>query len=453
MDDEQDSTSRPHTNREVSAIGDPSARTRAAALPWTRVVLILGVVLIVSGAAVTGIALRPWETPAPATIESTTVEPASSPVPSPSLVAAAPDDRDLTPAELASRFGSAVWQVYTDGCGFEAAGTAFAIGPRTLITNAHVVENDAAPTIVSRDGTTRVATVVAGADHELDVAVLATDTDLPGRMLSWASADELAEGQPVVALGYPVPDHSFTVTPATVMSFQTEGRIRQALRLDGLVDKGNSGGPALTATGEVAGVVTGLLGSGYQWIAVAYTHDYLADAIRRINRDRPGLEVDCAAQVGPPTVPEGWDWEDEFDWDVSGPDRYGDDPALDRLYDECTAGDMFACDELYWGSPYGSEYENFAMTCGGTEPEPVWGDCSWTGGWDEDDWFDDADEPMEYGDDSYLDDLWDRCAAGDLSACDDLYYESPIGSEYESFGAECGGNVAEPWSGMCTWDE
>ncbi|WP_062135877.1 DUF4190 domain-containing protein [Demequina aestuarii] len=44
-----------------------------------------------------------------------------------------------------------------------------------------------------------------------------------------------------------------------------------------------------------------------------------------------------------------------------------------------------------------------------------------------------------YGDDPFLDGLWDECEAGDMAACDDLYYESPVGSGYEDFGWECGG--------------
>ena len=41
------------------------------------------------------------------------------------------------------------------------------------------------------------------------------------------------------------------------------------------------------------------------------------------------------------------------------PFTYGDDPYLDRLWDDCSAGDMLACEDLYWESPVGSEYEDF----------------------------------------------------------------------------------------------
>lgn len=42
------------------------------------------------------------------------------------------------------------------------------------------------------------------------------------------------------------------------------------------------------------------------------------------------------------------------------PMSYGDDAELDRLYDLCEADDIDACDELWWDSPIGSEYEAFA---------------------------------------------------------------------------------------------
>ena len=43
-----------------------------------------------------------------------------------------------------------------------------------------------------------------------------------------------------------------------------------------------------------------------------------------------------------------------------------------------------------------------------------------------------------HGDNATLDALWDACAAEDWASCDQLYLDSPIGSEYESFGDTCG---------------
>ncbi|MFP4511906.1 MAG: DUF2510 domain-containing protein [Acidimicrobiales bacterium] len=49
-------------------------------------------------------------------------------------------------------------------------------------------------------------------------------------------------------------------------------------------------------------------------------------------------------------------------------DTYGDNPELDALWDACEDGDGDACDELYFTSEVGSEYEEFGDTCGGRFP-------------------------------------------------------------------------------------
>ncbi|MEM9609283.1 MAG: hypothetical protein AAGA99_17800 [Actinomycetota bacterium] len=115
---------------------------------------------------------------------------------------------------------------------------------------------------------------------------------------------------------------------------------------------------------------------------------------------------------------------------------YGDDPVLDELYDSCRLGDLINCDELYFVSAIGSEYEAFGSSCGGTT-EPTFGNCA-SGDSDAND----------YGDDPGLDALWDACEGGDGVACDDLYFTSPIGSVYEEFGSTCGGRF-EPFEVFC----
>ena len=117
--------------------------------------------------------------------------------------------------------------------------------------------------------------------------------------------------------------------------------------------------------------------------------------------------------------------------------QFGDDLYLDRLYTQCANGDDQACDDLYWESPYDSEYLDFASTCGGRDCEiPILSGA------------------MSYGEDPYLDDLYDYCADGDDWACQLLWEESPIDSEYESFALTCGGRDCEietpntvPWGG------
>ena len=101
---------------------------------------------------------------------------------------------------------------------------------------------------------------------------------------------------------------------------------------------------------------------------------------------------------------------------------YGEDDFLDNLYDQCADGNDEACDDLFWQSVGGSEYGNFALTCGGRGCQiPMDG------------------RSMNYGDNAYLDNLYDQCADGNDQACNDLYFQSFGGSEYEEFALTCGG--------------
>ena len=122
-------------------------------------------------------------------------------------------------------------------------------------------------------------------------------------------------------------------------------------------------------------------------------------------------------------------------------DTYGDNASLDILWDQCAAGDLNACDDLYWGSPVGSDYEAFGSTCGQTTTLTR-GNCASgdTGG---------GVAGGSYGDDPTLDALYDSCAVGDLEACDALWFQSPIGSDYEAFGSICGGLESSPQFGTC----
>lgn len=101
---------------------------------------------------------------------------------------------------------------------------------------------------------------------------------------------------------------------------------------------------------------------------------------------------------------------------------------------------MNACDELYVSAPADSDYEFYGGTCGWTYSEisPNWcGEAS-----------PNADTAF-YGADGHLDQLWDLCAEGDMMACDTLYQESPLGSDYETFGGSCGGLHEDGYEYWC----
>ncbi|WP_084078912.1 DUF4190 domain-containing protein [Demequina sp. NBRC 110057] len=112
----------------------------------------------------------------------------------------------------------------------------------------------------------------------------------------------------------------------------------------------------------VTGLVLGILGT-IAWTAV------ITGAIV--------ASLDVADRVQE-TIEDG-DWGS--DYYNSDAQAYGDDPTLDALYDQCGAGDDAACDELYWSTTTGTEYEEFALDCGGRgmptgqwycDPESQW---------------------------------------------------------------------------------
>ncbi|WP_179951028.1 DUF4190 domain-containing protein [Xylanimonas oleitrophica] len=51
----------------------------------------------------------------------------------------------------------------------------------------------------------------------------------------------------------------------------------------------------------------------------------------------------------------------------------------------------------------------------------------------------DVQDGQAYGDNAVLDVLWDGCAGGDDGSCEDLFAKSLPGTEYQEFGATCGG--------------
>ncbi len=134
------------------------------------------------------------------------------------------------------------------------------------------------------------------------------------------------------------------------------------------------------------------------------------------------------------------------------PVDFGDEPEYQTLAEDCFAGDFGACDDLYFASPIGSDYETYARTCGGrlTEAEAVDGGCAALlddpaapGGGDRP-----ADEPLEpqappTPSDPAFQSLVDSCFAGDMQACDDAYYESGVGTPEEAYGLSCGGRRSE----------
>ena len=138
-----------------------------------------------------------------------------------------------------------------------------------FLTNYHVVDtlHGEQLTLILEPGGKReriVSAAVVRTDAEQDLALLRTAVTDGLTALPLASQTELAETQQVVAFGYPFgtklrvkeqefPQVSISVGRITALR-RSSGRL-QRIQIDAEVNRGNSGGPLVDASGEVIGVV------------------------------------------------------------------------------------------------------------------------------------------------------------------------------------------------------
>lgn len=138
-------------------------------------------------------------------------------------------------------------------------GSGFAIDPRTIVTNHHVVDPGSEVTVRLADGQWADATVV-GSDRHSDLAVLELDSSVSvPKTLSFV-AEPTPVGAEVVAIGAPFglsESLSRGIVSARGRSVQGLSRfsIPAAIQTDTEVNSGSSGGPLVDLAGNVAGVV------------------------------------------------------------------------------------------------------------------------------------------------------------------------------------------------------
>ena len=146
----------------------------------------------------------------------------------------------------------------TNVCGRGIEGSGFLYAQNRLMTNAHVVAGVDDPEVLL--GESSVPAEVVYYNPDIDVAVLALDT---GAVPQLGFADETEGQEPVAILGYPQ-DGPYDVQPGRIRAEQRlrspniygNGTvIREVYSLRGLVRPGNSGGPIVSSSGDVVGVV------------------------------------------------------------------------------------------------------------------------------------------------------------------------------------------------------
>ena len=134
-----------------------------------------------------------------------------------------------------------------------------------ILTNLHVVAGGDRLSVVFADGTESEATVL-GVQPENDLAVIQAKT-LPDDLVpaTLRGTGDLAPGDEVIAIGFPF-GIGPTTTSGVVSGLRRIHRSRDGTRdivnliqFDAAANPGSSGGPLVTADGEVVGIVTAIL--------------------------------------------------------------------------------------------------------------------------------------------------------------------------------------------------
>jgi len=143
-----------------------------------------------------------------------------------------------------------------------------------ILTNLHVVAGADRVKVEFFDGLVSDATVI-GTRPEHDLAVLQAKTipdDLVAATLR--STADLAVGDEVVAVGFPFgigPSATSGIVSGLRREYQSpEGKrlLTNLIQFDAAANPGNSGGPLVTAGGEVVGIVTAILNPSEQRVFI-----------------------------------------------------------------------------------------------------------------------------------------------------------------------------------------
>ena len=140
-------------------------------------------------------------------------------------------------------------------------GSGFVIDPAGIvITNNHVIDGANEVQVIFNDGQKLKAEII-GKDQKVDVAVLRVKPEKPLKAVKFGDSGKIRVGDWVMAVGNPF-GLGGTVTVGILSARNrniNSGPYDDYLQTDASINKGNSGGPLFSMSGEVVGVNTAIL--------------------------------------------------------------------------------------------------------------------------------------------------------------------------------------------------
>lgn len=168
--------------------------------------------------------------------------------------------RQLTAKQIVERSKPAIVRVEV---GRDRMGTGFVIdGAGIIATNLHVVFGAETINVRTLDGTELPVTQIIAVDPNHDLALIAVEPKTPMPALALGDSDQVAAGDPVLAIGNPLGVLDYTVSDGLISSVREVGPDVKLLQISAPISQGSSGGPLFNPFGEVIGVSTAIFTEG-----------------------------------------------------------------------------------------------------------------------------------------------------------------------------------------------